>query len=80
MTVTRYTPKQRKEGDINKLQDLIAETPQHEDARKKAIAKSPKLKDLSEPYVTDNGRTRVYFKKSEDPAEKGLIFEERRTK
>jgi hypothetical protein len=78
MTVTRTTPKHPKSGEVSHSQELLMETPQQEDARKKAIAKSPRLKDLSEPYITDNGRIWVYFKKGEDPQKKGLIFEELR--
>ena len=63
--------------NISVIQRIVAD-PLADEKRKTAIAKSPHLKDLSEPYVTDNGRTLVYFRKGADVAKKGLIFEELR--
>lgn len=39
------------------------------------IPKSKPLKYLSEPYITDGGRTIVYFKKGSDVQERGRQFE-----
>jgi len=43
-------------------------------SREQAIKKSPDLKKLSEPFVTDNGRTLIYFKKGADVQAKGEEF------
>lgn len=63
--------------NVSVIQRIVTD-PHADEKRKQAIAKSPKLSDCSEPYVTDNGRTLVYFKKGADVAKKGLIFEELR--
>jgi len=70
--------KYKKDGVINQTQSLLSETKQEEKERREALKKSPRLKDLSEPYVTDNGRTMVYFKKGDDVIAKGEEFEKHR--
>ena len=49
-------------------------------AQKKAILKSPDISTLSEPWVSDNGRTLVYFKKGTDVEAEGRKFDFRRNK
>ena len=68
----KYKPK---DGSIGVKVDY---TDEQLKARQKALNQSPDPKKLSEPYITDNGRTLVYFKKGADVAKKGMIFEERR--
>lgn len=60
--------KQPKPGSIGIKEQL---TPEQLEAKRKALQKSPKLSDLSEPFVTDNGRTLIYFKKGDNVQERG---------
>lgn len=64
---------------LNPLQDIVTESKDHDEKRKKAIQASPKLSNLSEPYITDNGRTWVYFRKDADVQKKAAEFEEARS-
>ena len=60
--------KTQKPGSIGVKENL---TPEQLEAKRKALQKSPKLSDLSEPFITDNGRTLIYFKKGDNVQERG---------
>jgi len=60
-----------KPGSIGIKEQL---TPEQLEAKRKALLKSPKLSELSEPFITDNGRTLIYFKKGDDVQQRGEEF------
>lgn len=60
--------------------EALQETPDYDRKRKRAISLSPDVNNLSAPYITDNGRTMVYFKPGADVAKKAATFEAHRNK
>jgi hypothetical protein len=70
---------QPKLGDsINPADQWSEKETQYQKARKEALRKSPDIKKLSEPFICDNGRTLVYFKKGANVQKKGKEFEANR--
>ena len=65
-----YKPK---DGSIG-LKEVLTE--EQSLSREQALLKSPNLKNLSEPFITDNGRTMIYFRKGVDVQAKGQAFVE----
>jgi len=45
-------------------------------SREQAFKMSPDISKLSEPFITDNGRTMIYFRKGVDVQAKGQAFVE----
>lgn len=77
-SVSSKQEKYKKDGVISPTQEILLETKHQERARKEALMKSPNINKLSEPYVCDNGRTLVYFKRGADVQRKGEEFESNR--
>lgn len=60
-----------KDGNIGMRIKL---TDSEERAKAAALKLSPDIKKLSKPFITDNGRTQIFFKPGVDPQQAGEHF------